>query len=161
MRGVIIGSGGSTITHLRTTNKCKIQLSDGLPADTVVKMEGRLQNIQTVCEWIINERESSRVPNGSSTKKRESIGNDNDQVGSENGMIKESHSNSNGNGHLSSEGNGQFSSESGNIKQSSNGNGQLSSESGNIKQSSSSGNGQLSSESGHIKQSSSSGNGQS
>jgi len=55
MRGVVIGPGGAQVTGLRQMSGCKIKLDDGLPGDTIVKIEGKLEGIRKVAEWIIDE----------------------------------------------------------------------------------------------------------
>jgi len=55
MRGVIIGPGGAQVSELRQSSGCKIKLDDGMPGDTIVKIEGTLDGIQKVSQWISEE----------------------------------------------------------------------------------------------------------
>jgi len=55
MRGVIIGPAGAQVSELRQLSGCKIKLDDGVPGDTIVKIEGALEGIQRVAQWITEE----------------------------------------------------------------------------------------------------------
>lgn len=55
MRGVIIGSGGAQVTELRKMSNTKIKLEDGMPSDSVVKIEGPAEGICAVALWITDK----------------------------------------------------------------------------------------------------------
>eukprot|EP00397_Hematodinium_sp_SG-2012_P022259 GEMP01023050.1.p1 GENE.GEMP01023050.1~~GEMP01023050.1.p1 ORF type:complete len:372 (+),score=63.35 GEMP01023050.1:47-1162(+) len=55
MRGVIIGPAGAQVSELRKMSNTKIRLEDGLPSDSVVKIEGQAEGICAVALWI-NEK---------------------------------------------------------------------------------------------------------
>jgi len=59
MRGVVIGAGGSQVAELREQCACKIRLDEGMtPSESMVKIEGALEGILKVCQWIIEQIEN-------------------------------------------------------------------------------------------------------